>query len=129
MLTDPLGLDVAVCKWDGALPHIGMGVNTSNTTGRRAAKNNIGIVTNVATPLGADVKGEVSADDMSTASDCKTIKTTPDQDKALQDYINRNILTPGYYNLYNRSCVDFVRDGLSDVLGSVHLIIHYYLAN
>lgn len=35
LFTDPTGLDITICKWDGALPHIGIGVNTSVTFGRR----------------------------------------------------------------------------------------------
>jgi len=114
---DPYGLDMTVCRWGGAIPHIGFGVNSSNTVGRRVAKDNIGLVANVATPLGAYVKAEVSDDDMSSVSECKTIKATPEQDKAMQRYIKMSTLTPGFYNLYNRSCVDFVRDGFSEVFG------------
>jgi hypothetical protein len=95
-----------------------MGVTSTTTVGRRVSKNNISIVKNVATPMGSNVPGEISDDDMSTVDECKTIKSTPEQDKAMQSYIRRNELTPGHYNLYSRSCVDFVRDGLSEVFGS-----------
>ncbi|NRA83563.1 MAG: hypothetical protein HRU22_07290 [Gammaproteobacteria bacterium] len=104
---DPLGLDFNVCSYG---MHIGIGVNSTNTMGRRPAN---GITKDAL--LSKDVAGEVSAD--SGSKSCSKIKTTAAQDKAMQSYINQNVLNPGVYNLLGRSCVGFVRDGLSQVLG------------
>lgn len=62
-----------------------------------------------------DVKGEVSPDPGEGAQ-CKVIQTTSTQDQEMQEYIQRNIDNPGNYNGLSRSCVDFVRDGLEEVL-------------
>ena len=40
------------------------------------------------------------------------ISSTPEQDKAMQDFINESIQNPGAYNLYSRNCALFVEDVL-----------------
>lgn len=114
---DPLGLDWQVCVWDGALPHIGVGVvdGSGQTYGRRSSSNNLGIFRNSAI-VGSNIPGEVSKDNMETKAECKAIKTTEEQDKQLQERIRVNQLSPGSYNLYTRNCTSFVRDALRDIL-------------
>ncbi|KKO47537.1 hypothetical protein VT06_16555 [Arsukibacterium sp. MJ3] len=67
-----------------------------------------------------NVSGRVSRDldnnDKLTQS-CKVIKSTPEQDQAWEKYQADNIANPGLYNLTSRSCVDYVRDGLINILG------------
>lgn len=114
--TDPLGLDVTICRWAGPIPHIGMGVNTSQTTGRRVNKETPALLK----PFilgGSNIFGEVSDDDMNSAEECKTVKASSQQDRDMQRYIDNAIKNPGQYNLYNNSCVDFVRDGFNQILG------------
>jgi RHS repeat-associated protein len=108
---DPLGLDVTVCLYPGVPPHVGLDVNGSDTVGSRT--DGTSGLTDIIN--GKDVPGEVS-DDSGDPSDCTTTKTTPEQDEKVQEYIDNNILNPGSYNLYNRSCVDFVRDAYEEIL-------------
>jgi len=113
---DTYGLDVSICLFSGIPNHVGLGVNTTNTTGRRT--DGTSTLTDIFS--GDDVPGEVSLDDpynTDSHKQCTTIKTTSEQDKTIQDYINRHIADPGNYNLYSRSCVDFVRDILRKELG------------
>ena len=109
---DPLGLDVTTCLYPGFPPHIGLGVNTSDTTGRRTdgTSDLIDIIN------GEDVPGEVSKDPGKPSS-CTTTKTTSKQDDRVQQYIANHMNNPGLYNLYDRSCVDFVRDPFEQILG------------
>ena len=106
--TDPLGLDVSVCNYGGG-KHVGMGVNTTDTYGRRPK----GILDLFPDPT-KDVDGEVSKD--KGEKQCTTIKTTKEQDIKVQEYINSNIKNPGNYNLTGRSCVGLVRDGVNNIL-------------
>lgn len=105
---DPDGLDVTVCLYPG---HIGLGVNTSNTVGRRPA----GSSSLIDAILGKNVPGEVSPDTGSKL-DCTTIKSTTDEDKRVQQFIDENTIKPEDYNLTQRSCVDLVRDPLRGIL-------------
>jgi hypothetical protein len=62
-----------------------------------------------------DVPGQVLDDAMDHSGqtpDSLTIKTTPDQDRAMQNAINQRFHNPGKYNLYNRNCARFVEDVL-----------------
>ncbi|MDO6421688.1 RHS repeat-associated core domain-containing protein [Saccharophagus degradans] len=114
--TDPLGLDITVCRWGGGLPHIGYGVNSGQTMGRRVREDASGLKPLV--PLGGTVPGEVSDDHMEDVEECKTISTTSDQDKQASRILNLSSRTAQKYNLYQNSCVDFVRDSLESVLGT-----------
>lgn len=114
---DLYGLDWTVCVWDGAMPHVGLGVSdgSGQTYGRRSDSNNLGIVRNSAI-LGSNIPAEVSKDHMEDKAECKTVKTTEEQDKQLAERIRVNQLIPGSYNLYTRNCSAFVRDALRDIL-------------
>lgn len=105
---DTLGLDVTVCLYPG---HIGLGVNSDNTVGRRPASSD-DIIDAI---LGKNVPGKVSADTGSKL-DCTKIKSTSDEDKKVQQFIDENTFSPGDYNLTQRSCVDLVRDPLRSIL-------------
>jgi len=106
---DFLGLDIFVCLNRTGLNHIGAGVNTQNTQGRRARED-----TNEFFPIPAEVSPDPTDDE---TRQCEVIKSSSSQDQAFQDYINENVDNPGDYNLFQRSCVDFVRDPLRDILG------------
>jgi hypothetical protein len=54
--------------------------------------------------------------DTGTKLDCATIESTADQDKRIQEFIDKNTNKPGDYNLTQRSCVDLVREPLRDTL-------------
>lgn len=51
-------------------------------------------------------------DDPSHKIDSTTIKTTPDQDRKIKDYIDARRKNPGIYNLFGRNCTSFVRAAL-----------------
>jgi len=111
---DPLGLDFTVCRYPGPIPHVGIGVNSPNTLGKRPKRQNSDKAgAKVAT--GNDVPGEVSPD--KGEKQCTNITTSPTEDQEMKEYIQRNIENPGNYNGLGNSCVDFVRDGLEEVLG------------
>jgi RHS repeat-associated protein len=113
-LHDRLGLDITICRWGGSLPHIGYGVNTNQTFGKRVRADASSLKFLV--PLGVTVPGEVSSDHMNDATQCKTISTTKEQDEKANQFLKNSRTNYQEYNLYNQSCVDFVRDSLSDVL-------------
>ncbi len=110
MYIDPLGLDVTVNQYAGhgtnPFGHVGMGINTNQTTGHYPNQQSIGI------PLGQTVNGGTHQDSGQVVSQI-TIPLTPAQDAALNAYMANN--ANNQYNLYNSSCVDFVRIGLSSV--------------
>ena len=113
---DPLGLYVSVCRFAGNPNHVGIGVNSTATYGRRTASSNYSAGELAKLIVGKDVKGEVSRDH-GTPAECKKIETTKEQEKAIQDMIQRHMASPGDYNLFAGSCVDFVRTGLEVHLG------------
>jgi len=86
--------------------HVGIGVNTPQTQGFYPAE--LGGLT----PFGVHVPGVVKSDDLNQPHETLRIPTTPNQDAAVQDYINRRTGNPGDYDLYNRQCTDFVGGGL-----------------
>ena len=114
-LRDPLGLDITVCRWAGALPHIGYGVNTNQTSGRRVRADASALKFLV--PLGVTVPGEVSNDHMNNVTQCKNILQRRSKMKKRISSL-RYLEVYQEYNLYNQSCVDFVRDSLSEVLNT-----------
>ncbi len=106
---DPLGLDATVALYPGAsgFGHIGIGINSPNTTGFYPApgSSTFDVVT------GQPVPGIEKADSR-TPSATITIRTTPAQDEAIQDFINTRKRNPGKYDLNDRNCATTVRDAL-----------------
>jgi len=107
--TDPLGLDVNICMYSGGIPHIGGGVNTTDTYGRRTKD---GGMFNVDAKVSRDL--DVNSKDSQT---CTTVKATPDQDAKWKAFETASKANPGLYNVVTRSCVDYVRDGMSLTFG------------
>ena len=103
MFTDPLGLDVTVCLYPGALGfgHVGVGVNSSSTVGFYPQQSSVGMA------LGLEVPGAVKPDDRE-AKDCKTYSTTAEQDAAAQRFIDNVTANPQRYQLTGTNCVAFV---------------------
>lgn len=112
---DPLGLDINVCVYSGLIPHIGAAPNSNDTYGRRTDG------TSLDSTLSAP--GEISRDlDQNDSDDqaCVSVAATPEQDNAWDDYQERATARHQegeLYNLVGNSCVDYVRDGLREVLG------------
>ncbi len=114
--TDPAGLNVTVTYYQGAggLGHIGIGVNTSTTEGFYPL--------HTPTPFfpydGYNIAfladpGIIQTDNRAEAINSLVIQTTPQQDQAIQAYINSRIQNPGIYNLFGRNCTSFVRGALA----------------
>lgn len=103
---DPTGLDATVTLYPGAVRfgHVGIGVNSPNTTGFYPSPD--ASTWDVIT--GQPVPGVMQPD---TRTPTQTI-TIPAQDKAIQDYINSRIVNPGNYDLNDRNCTTTVRDAL-----------------
>ena len=93
--------------WNG---HVGIGVNNPQTQGFYPANSNPAM--KVGEVLGNTYPGTVKADDLSDKNEILRIPTTPDQDRAVQNYIDQRAADPGSYNLYDRNCRGFVSDAL-----------------
>jgi hypothetical protein len=102
---DPSGFNVTVKLFPGNQPagHIGLGVNTNDTSGFYPNHN-----------TGAS-PGHVKRDNPNIEGDpegCIILITTPDQDKAVQDYIDNRTKHPGWWKP-GRDCSNFVHDALA----------------
>ena len=113
--TDPSGLDVVVCLYQGSAHgygHVGYGfpgdqftvgfypVGPSRfwPTRQWQRYNGPGVLSSDAGDEGPMV--------------CKLIHTTPDQDACMLQQRTNRLRDPGTYNLSNRQCTSFVRDSL-----------------
>ena len=110
---DPYGLDAVICQYSccGGYGHVGIGVNTSQTKGFRPTDAASGFQT----VTGGEVPGEISSDigeDRGEREECTTIPTTPEQDDAMQKFIDLATKHPAPYDLNNRNCVTHVRSVL-----------------
>jgi hypothetical protein len=56
--------------------------------------------------------GAVLPDDQTQQITSITIQTTPTQDDAIQNFINRRQKNPGLYNLFGRNCASLVEGAL-----------------
>jgi RHS repeat-associated protein len=106
---DPEGLDITVNLYPGAggFGHVGVGVNSNQTYGFYPSDN----TSRAQTLIGNPVQGVMKPD---TSIPKRTIKipTTPEQDQAIQDFIDRRIQNPGSYDLYDRNCATIAIDAL-----------------
>ncbi|MEO8165904.1 MAG: RHS repeat-associated core domain-containing protein, partial [Betaproteobacteria bacterium] len=104
MWGDPTGLDATVCIYSGAggFGHVGIGVNSSSTVGLYPMDGGSGNAVS-GTP------GEVKPDTKDPQG-CKTISTSPAQDKKMSEFI-KGASTPSIvdYTLAINNCVNFVR--------------------
>jgi RHS repeat-associated protein len=107
---DPTGLHATVSLYSGAggFGHVGVGVNTTSTSGFYPAPG----ASTFDTATGQPVPGMMKPDTGSLI-DSITIPTTPAQDQAIQDFINRRIQNPGDYDLNDRNCATTVHDALA----------------
>ena len=106
---DPIGLDATVSLYSGAggFGHVGIGVNSPNTSGFYPAPG----ASTFDTVTGQPVPG-VMQPDTGVSIDTITIPTLPVQDQAIQDFINRRKQNPGDYDLNDRNCATTVHDAL-----------------
>ncbi|MGQ0543735.1 MAG: Ig-like domain-containing protein [Betaproteobacteria bacterium] len=108
-LTDPLGLDATVCLYPGAggFGHVGIGINNKKSTVGFYPQDDDSGNAITGTP------GEVKADEKEAVS-CKTIATTPSQDKKMLNFIKGASQGPVTdYTLASNNCVNFVRQVLN----------------
>lgn len=104
---DPSGLDATVCLYPASGPygHVGIGINTPSTVGLYPRSEAPGWRGLTGTP--AEVKPDINK-----AEQCKTINTTPDQDKKMAEFIERTTANPGTYRFTGNNCTNFVRSVL-----------------
>ena len=110
VLNDPVnvidftGLDATVCLYPGAAGagHVGIGVNSDATVGFYPDSGGEG------DPI-TGTQGIVKPD-TKQAKSCKTIATSPSQDKRMSDFIKGASPPPvADYTLFSNNCVNFVR--------------------
>jgi hypothetical protein len=104
--SDPLGLDLTVCYFSSGATHLGLGVNTSSTEGFYPHPDLSGLERYHGT-------GDVREDDQNQPKQCSAYETTDEQDRVIQEFIDKRKANPGNYDLIGRNCSLFVRDALS----------------
>ena len=107
---DPFGLYLTVSLYPGAsgFGHVGVGVNSPNTTGFYPSPN----APKALVAIGQPVPGVMQPDTL-TPIVTVTIPTTPQQDQAVQNFINQRINNPGNYDLNDRNCATTAHDALN----------------
>jgi hypothetical protein len=113
LYTDRLGLDVVVAYFPGGPGHVGIGVNSANTTGFYPMSKSLPVYL-CRDVLGAVLYDQKTQDATSTKyAQYITIHTTPAQDEKIQSYIEaaRNAFEPKY-NACSNQCTNFVRGAL-----------------
>jgi RHS repeat-associated protein len=127
-LVDPFGFDAVITFYSASNPwgHIGIGINTKNTSGFYPDDNaNLSDVVE-----GEDVSGRVKPDDPCNTKESFSLRTTPDQDKLMQAYIENASKNPRMYNFYSNNCAVFVRNVLNSArISSPDYIQPYALFN
>lgn len=105
---DPTGLDATICLYPGAgtAGHVGIGVNSSSTEGLYPLSESPGLSAITGTP------GAIKPDNKKPAEQCRTIQTSPDQDRRMSEFIERARADPGTYRLTGNNCTNFVRSVL-----------------
>ncbi len=108
---DPWGLDVTIALYPGAkgFGHVGV---EANSTDINSPKTN-GFypdpgASRIRTGLGLPVPGIISPDDKYAPIDTVTFRTTPAQDLAMQNVINKWTQNRPDYDLNDQNCVTFV---------------------
>lgn len=122
--TDPLGLNVTIKQYKGAGGnpggHIGIAVNSDQTAGFYPQNDSDGLIQTFL--AGPPNWGRVNQDDPAgtrVVEDSMVIYTTPEQDAAIQTYIDqmKNSNWNYYYvwniKLFGRNCSGFVEDALA----------------
>jgi RHS repeat-associated protein len=108
--SDPLGLDITVCFFSGGSGHVGIGVNSANTTGLYPANKSAGLA------MCHDTQGKIQSDQPIHnwgSSQCLSIKTSPVQDALARQFIDRSRNDRDQkYNLCSNQCTAFVRNAL-----------------
>ena len=113
---DPRGEDVFVSLTDGAAAgfgHLGIGEIVDNqppqTHGYYPEEGAGAIACCV------DVPGELKSDNMNNVTRMMRITLSDQKTKQIGACIRKRKAAPGKYNLFSRSCTDFVRDCLKEV--------------
>jgi RHS repeat-associated protein len=106
---DPFVLDVTVMMYQGEGPnvfgHIAVQVNGDPIVGFTDSSSLWDIPATIGNAVPAAVKP--IEDPGRRVLDTITIHTTPDQDRAMRDAIEKRRKHPGYFNLENRNCTQF----------------------
>jgi len=108
---DPSGLDQTMCFFPdaaGGFGHEGIGPTADTTKGFYPAPSSQGL--DRFSGPGAVLRDADA--EAGKSSVCKAIKTTPEQDKKIADFVAARTANPGTYNLLSRNCSHFVSDAL-----------------
>jgi RHS repeat-associated protein len=110
--TDPTGLDVYIARYRCCLAanHIGIAVNSHDTVGLYSTIDNHRALTGAPAEVVPDWQYHAEG---SLHRELIRIPTTPQQDAAIQAFIDRARQNPGTYTLGGRNCGTFVRDALA----------------
>ena len=110
---DPLGLDVTVGYFPGESGHVGLGVNSTNTSGLYPNGIYPNEVNGSKLVTCLDVKGIVQADGSRKGAKYLVIHTISAQDAQIQNYIDaaKNNAQQTYNTCWNQ-CTGFVRNAL-----------------
>jgi RHS repeat-associated protein len=100
---DILGLDVNFCYYSNLPTHIGFGVvgEDARTQGYYPRLPKAPLSPGIVKP---------DPNPFDEPRECKTVASTPAQDKCMLDCRERRRNYPGWYNAVTRQCTDFVRD-------------------
>ena len=112
----PLGTQIADLylnyfpKMANGAGHVGIGVNTPQTKGFYPADSDG--VSQAKEFFGLPVPGVIKDDPITAPHETLRIPTTPAQDRAAQEELDRRSANPGNYQLYNEQCTNNVARGL-----------------
>jgi RHS repeat-associated protein len=107
---DPRGLETTVTLYPGAsgFGHVGIGINTSNTSGYYPVPS----ANSLSVAAGQSVPGVVLPD-LKSPMQTITLPTTPAQEQKMRNALSRISENPGSYNLYGANCATTVQAVLS----------------
>ena len=90
--------------------HVGIGVNTPGTKGFYPASDDP--ISRVKQGLGIPVPGAIKDDPIDQPHETLKIPTSAEQDRAVQEMLDRRAVNPGNYTLNDQQCTDNVAQAL-----------------
>jgi RHS repeat-associated protein len=110
--TDPTGLDVYIARYVccGSFNHIGIAVNSYDTFGLYSRIDGYRAITGAPAEVAPDWQYHPEGP---LYGELIRIPTTPEQDAAIQAFIERARQNPGTYRLGGRNCGTFVQEALA----------------
>jgi RHS repeat-associated protein len=111
-LTDPTGLDVYIARYACCVRanHVGIGVNSHDTVGLYATVDDYRVITGVPAELLSDWQQHPEG---ALYGEILRIRTTHQQDVAIQAFLDRTRQHPGIYKVHGRNCGMLVQEALA----------------